>query len=455
MMSESSTFPVVCLSRAARWNRFFWTALAFTFFKILDVVFSGFGLVYPCLLPISRYASKDAGDEKTSPKVLRWEEFKLKVYSLAYCVFGVDVPRRWVENCYEKLIKANESVPDAFVQEIPTIYDAHLPEFDCDKFFRDFVKRPHPVVLKGFAKETIAAKEWTLDNLIERFGEDEVKLKTKDGDNRPGKIEDLNVFPNYLHNCESIFVKHPELAKQLRVDRLEKLAGKRIANDHPTLGPLPLQLFAGRGGTGTAFHCANAYNFFFQIEGLKKWTFVDPRWTMFMFPSINRNAIYQSCAIKDPNTVLERYKPLWRVVPRYSAILEKGDVLLNPPFWFHCIENLSESSVAVATRWADCKALNPITGLGSDGNRLFTAFQLFSPIFVKMTFSMFLAGSPRLVPEEEIVQDEEERDAARRSKQGVRFEQGNRMLDAFNDNAENDAYKAYYLNKANKGRNVV
>jgi hypothetical protein len=29
------------------------------------------------------------------------------------------------------------------------------------------------------------------------------------------------------------------------------------------------------------------------------------------------------------------------------------------------------------------------------------------------------------------------------------------MLDAFNDNAENDAYKAYYLNKANKGRNVV
>ena len=72
-----------------------------------------------------------------------------------------------------------------------------------------------------------------------------------------------------------------------------------------------------------------------------------------------------------------------------------------------------------------------------------------------MTFSMFLAGSPRLVPEDEIVQEEEERDAARRSKQGVRFEQGNRMLDAFNDNAENDAYKAYYLNKANKGRNVV
>ena len=215
-------------------------------------------------------------------------EFKLKVYSLANCVFNVEIPRRYVDKCYEKLIKANESVPDAFVQEIPTIYDAHLPGFDCEKFFRDFVKQPHPVVLKGFAKEG-AATQWTLDSLIARFGEDEVKLKTKDGDNVPGKMKDLNTFPNYLHNCESLFLEHPELAKQLQVNRLEKLAGnKRIANDHPTLGPLPLQLFADRGGTGTAFHCAHEYHFFFQIEGVKKWTFVDPRWTMFMFPAINR-----------------------------------------------------------------------------------------------------------------------------------------------------------------------
>ena len=168
-----------------------------------------------------------------------------------------------------------------------------------------------------------------------------------------------------------------------------------------------------------------------------------------MFPAINRNAIYQSCAIKDPNTVLERYKPLWRIVPRYSAVLERGDVLLNSPWWWHCIENLSDSSVAVATRWADSKTFNPITGLGADGNRLFTAMQLFSPIFVKMTFSMFLAGSPRLVPEDEL-----ESEDTRRSKQGVRFEQGNRMLDAFDNNAENDAYKAYYSNIKKKKKTM-
>ena len=44
--------------------------------------------------------------------------------------------------------------------------------------------------------------------------------------------------------------------------------------------------------------------------------------------------------------------------------------------------------------------------------------------------------------------------AVRRSKQGVRFEQGNRMLDAFDNNAENDAYKVYYSNIKKKKKTM-
>ena len=98
-----------------------------------------------------------------------------------------------------------------------------------------------------------------------------------------------------------------------------------------------------------------------MIEGSKKWTFVDPRWTVLTFPALNRGALYQSCAVTDPNTVLEKYKPLWRVCPRYAAIVEPGDVLLNPPWWWHCIENLTKDSTAVATRWMDTKTLRPLT----------------------------------------------------------------------------------------------
>lgn len=424
-------------------NKYFWTLLIFTIVKVLDVVLSLFGLIW-IALPLSAFASKDNEDEKKKPKVLKFEEFKLKFYSLVHVVFNIDISYALVEKCYAKMINANQFVPDALTQAIPTI-DAAAQDFSAQDFFTNYIKRPHPVVLKGFAKNTEAVQKWTLDYLVEKFGDDDVLLKTPEADNVKGKLKDLNVPGNYLHNCESLFLNHPELTKALEVEKLKVLTGgDTIANDHPNLGPLPLQLFTGRGGTGTAFHCANAYNFFFQVSGEKKWTFVDPRWTMFMFPALNRGAVYQSCAIKDPNTVLEQYKPLWRVCPRYAAVLEPGDVLLNPPWWWHCIENLSESSVAVATRWADTKALNPITGIGSGGNRLFTAFQLFSPPFVKMSFNMVLTNS-RIVPDEHT-----NTEATRRSRQGSRFEQTNRMIDAFNSNKENDAYKAYYASKRSK-----
>lgn len=37
--------------------------------------------------------------------------------------------------------------------------------------------------------------------------------------------------------------------------------------------------------------------------------------------------------------------------PVYSVVLEKREVLLNPRWWLHAIDKLSEESVSVATRW--------------------------------------------------------------------------------------------------------
>ena len=68
-------------------------AVLFSLFKILEIVLSRFGFIYPCLLPVSAYKSSDAEDKKTKPRVLKWQEFKLKLYSLVYCVFNWDVRR--------------------------------------------------------------------------------------------------------------------------------------------------------------------------------------------------------------------------------------------------------------------------------------------------------------------------------------------------------------------------
>ena len=318
------------------------------------------------------------------------------------------------------------------------------------------MKRPHPVVLKGFAKQSPAVKKWSVDWIVANFGNEKALTKTLLGDNIPGRVKDINTPGTYLHNCEAIFVNHPELVEDLELSKLLPFVSAdgnskkpHLANLHPRAGPLPIQFFLGRGGTGTGFHCANGFNWFYMIEGSKKWTFVDPRWTVLTFPALNRGALYQSCAVTDPNTVLDKYKPLWRVCPRYAAIVEPGDVLLNPPWWWHCIENLTKDSTAVATRWMDTKTLRPLTGIGTDANRLFTAFQIFSPVFLKLQFSLIMRGIHATPDEHTQVDTDEdlEKQHAQRTAKGAQHEDATRVTAALNSNEEQDAYKAYYANK--------
>ena len=57
-----------------------------------------------------------------------------------------------MRRAYERLAELNKDVVDAETQEIPTIVVG--PDFDFKKFFEEYIKRPHPVVLKGFAKNS-------------------------------------------------------------------------------------------------------------------------------------------------------------------------------------------------------------------------------------------------------------------------------------------------------------
>jgi len=427
--------------------RFARVVVFFVLFKIIALVLSGFTWI-PILLPINGYyderkAAKAAGIEvEALPKIPRFSELKLKLCCWLFVVFGVDVPAKWVQKAYAKYEEVNKDTPEARTQPIPT-FDASSPDFDFDAFYRDYVERPHPAVLKGFNKNIPAIKNgWGVDWLIENYGHERALMKTLERDNVSGYIRDLNNPGTYLHNSEAIFDNHPELIDDLNLDRLKVFCGNgRISNDDKGYGRLPIQFFTGRAGTGSAFHCANAYNFFLQIEGRKRWSFVDPKWTFLLYPSVNRSAAYHGFAVKDPNTVYPTYERLWKICPRFSTILEEGDVLLNPPWWIHCIENLDSNTTAVATRWVDCKTFNPTTGLGSSANRLFTMFQVFAPAYNKYAFYTLLnGGRNKVLPADEHTDME----AAYKPKS---FETFSRASQASYDNREQDYHRAFYAKK--------
>ena len=62
--------------------------------------------------------------------------------------------------------------------------------------------------------------------------------------------------------------------------------------------------------------------------------------------------------------------PLYRYCPRYTVELEPGDMLLNPPWWYHAVQNLSETTVGVSTRW-----LGPFFSPRKNTNHLYTFLQ--------------------------------------------------------------------------------
>ena len=157
---------------------------------------------------------------------------------------------------------SNRNFSRAVVREIPSV-DVTSSTFSAKEFFKEYILNRHPVKLIGFAKNTPAVQNWTLVNLLRKYGDEEVKLRTTSSDNILGKFKDVKNEGTYLHNCEVLFLRHPKLKEDLEIEKLNALVFNRIANDHPSLGSLPLQLFCRYGGTGTAFHCANAFNFFY------------------------------------------------------------------------------------------------------------------------------------------------------------------------------------------------
>lgn len=111
------------------------------------------------------------------------------------------------------------------------------------------------------------------------------------------------------------------------------------------------QIFVGREGTGSPFHHAAVHNMFYMIDGEKKWWFVDPYDSFLAYPVsvLGRAAGILLCLW--PDDYNKAAFPLFSYCPVYSATLKPGDVLYNPPWWWHSIKNVTPTSVAVASRW--------------------------------------------------------------------------------------------------------
>jgi len=215
------------------------------------------------------------------------------------------------------------------------------------EFIERFVNQNTPVVVKGLSD----VEHWSIDWLLRNYGDTEVLFTDLvSGKHYEAPLRDIdNPVESggvpYLHNSGRLFDQHPHLIRDLALEKLRPVAGDSFAQ----------QLFVGtKKGTGSGFHCAGNVNMFYQLEGSKRWTFVHPEHTLLLYPYLSRGNWYQGSLVGLPGTGRDYADvPLFRYCPRLTVDLEKGDVLLSPTWWYHAVENLTERTLAVATRWRD------------------------------------------------------------------------------------------------------
>ncbi len=221
-----------------------------------------------------------------------------------------------------------------------------LPEYDWKngspaEFFKLYVKTPHPVVLRGFNEGQDIMKN-NFDHCIEKYGEEVVSLSRGEAESGFGKLKEV-VNPNcYLQNSEKLFNKYPKLWSDLKTERLEPYMRKKSTF---------AQFFIGRSGTGAPLHRAHLWNFFYMIDGSKRWYFIDPFDFYLAYPAYTWGIPGGYFVNLYPDEYNEEWMPAYKHCPYYIVDLQPGDVLLNPPWWGHGIRNTTDKSVGVATRW--------------------------------------------------------------------------------------------------------
>ena len=267
-----------------------------------------------------------------------------------------------------------------------------------------------PVIIRdGLCRDWMHRIDWTPQYLTQHIGASYKKVKKQLNDSRFIYFDALPEFPLHPY-CKSKF-------KMLRKIKAHKfweiglnetnnkylyysyLAPQSIITELTEIGPKPslffksfkerepnevkkedalsisseIMLWIGFEGIMTTFHYDANINFFQQIKGSKQFHLISPKYwdKMDVFPRLHPSDRQSQIQFDDPlvsstNSMDSQHAELHREVVFASkldpdafqfGILEEGDMLFLPPFWFHEVVTISESYSISVNIWSHSEAL--------------------------------------------------------------------------------------------------
>ena len=231
-----------------------------------------------------------------------------------------------------------------------------VPEIDglkLEEFIKNYRKKSRPVVLKNVASSWPLFKKWNPEFFAEQYPDDPVilfdaaiesrKLAYTDGKETKTVslsefVESMNRGGNDYARLLPILDQHPELLNDMGVDWLMSASNNRAK------GSIKHQLFMGGARTSTQMHCAIGSNLFIQIHGRKQWWIYSNKNSPLLEPIVDRSVFFRS------QVSGENPEGNFKKADGWTVILEPGDVLYNPPFFWHQTRSI-DTNIGVGFRW--------------------------------------------------------------------------------------------------------
>lgn len=230
-----------------------------------------------------------------------------------------------------------------------------VSELSRERFRTDFLFQSRPVVVTGGVRDWPAMQRWTVEWLKERLAGHRVeiasaasgvfsydleapraKYQVMEFSKAASLVAEGKQDVQYYIMQISIEDWLPELSEDLQ--SLPVLSGEAAAP----------HFWLGGAGLLTPLHWDNLHNFFAQVSGRKRFTLFPPGEFDKLYP-YPAAALFSHMSHADPED-LDRW-PQVRDAERLDCVLEAGDLLFLPSFWWHQVRSL-ELSISVNFWWA-------------------------------------------------------------------------------------------------------
>ena len=221
-----------------------------------------------------------------------------------------------------------------------------------DKEFKKLYFEYKPFVIRNFTTRTTLTN-WSPSYFTDMIKEPQMSTNIGIMKGSSGKANyNYNNFKKildpknnyYLPVNNHIIIQHPNLFLEYQniLDSLLQNVNRTIVN---------VDIFISNtekdSGTGSHWHAAHGTNAFIQAKGTKTWTLLEPAATICMKPywKLNEDALWTRYTVKQLNKKIP-YFPY----PYFKVTLYEGDLLINPSYWWHSVQNNKGFVVGIANR---------------------------------------------------------------------------------------------------------